>query len=188
MKFSTSSTMFWLKRISGILASLLIVTVVVGSVLPSQVHVERKLTINARPQQIYPLIANFKQWNKWSPWAKIDPNAEFKIVGRGLKQKMFWSSEDPRVGKGSQEFITANKPTHIKTHLDFGKQEIADASFDLIAENNATEVTWSLDTDMRAGVPIYMKPFGAYLGFFMDSIVGKDYEQGLDNLQKLVQN
>ncbi|MEM8780579.1 MAG: SRPBCC family protein [Cyanobacteria bacterium P01_G01_bin.49] len=180
--------MSWLRKAFSILASLFVAIVVVGLILPSQVHVERKITINSRPQKIYPLIANFKQWNKWSPWAKIDPNADFKIVGRGLKQKMFWSSDDPHVGRGSQEFITADKPTHIKTHLDFGKQGMADASFDLIAENEATEVIWSLDTDMRQGVPIYMKPFGAYLGFFMDSMVGKDYEKGLNNLQKLVQD
>ncbi|MEO1339976.1 MAG: SRPBCC family protein [Cyanobacteria bacterium J06635_13] len=166
---------------------MLIVIIAVGLVLPSQVHVERQIAIDARPQQIYPLISNFKQWKKWSPWAKIDPNTEFKIVGRGLKQKMFWSSNDPHVGKGSQEFITAEKPSHIKTHLDFGKQGTADASFDLIAENQVTEVIWSLDTDMRAKVPIYMKPFAAYLGFLMDSMVGKDYEQGLKNLQELVQ-
>ncbi|MEL6927997.1 MAG: SRPBCC family protein [Cyanobacteria bacterium J06600_6] len=180
--------MSWLRKAFGILASSLIVIVIVGLILPSQVHVERKITIDSRPQKIYPLIANFKQWHKWSPWAKIDSNANFEIVGRGLKQKMFWSSDDPRVGKGSQEFITAKKPRHIQTHLDFGKQGMADASFDLIAENEATEVIWSLDTDMRQGIPIYMKPFAAYLGFFMDSMVGKDYEQGLNNLQKLVQN
>ena len=180
--------MSWLKRILGILASLLIVIVCVGLILPSNVHIERKITINARPQKIYPLISNFKQWDKWSPWAKIDPEAEFDIVGRGLGQKMFWSSNDSRVGKGSQELITLNAPNYIKTHLDFGKQGMADASFDLIAENGTTEVTWSLDTDMRAGVPVYMKPFSAYLGFFMDSMIGKDYEQGLENLQELVQS
>ncbi|MGD1920944.1 MAG: hypothetical protein ACFCAD_19930, partial [Pleurocapsa sp.] len=125
--------MSWFKKTFAILASLFVVVVIVGLVLPSQVHVERKITINSRPQKIYPLIANFKQWHRWSPWAKIDPDANFKIVGRGVKQKMFWSSDDPRVGKGSQEFILVNIPTQIKTHLDFGKQGIADASFNLTA-------------------------------------------------------
>ena len=180
--------MSWLKRILGLLASLLVVVVIIGLILPSQVHVERKITINARPQKIYPLISNFQQWDKWSPWAKLDPEAEFTLVGRGLRQKMSWSSDDPRVGKGSQEIMALDAPKHIKTHLDFGQQGMADASFDLISENGATEVTWSLDTDMRAGVPVYMKPFSAYLGFFMDSMIGKDYEQGLKNLQELVES
>ena len=180
--------MSWLKRTFGILTSLFIAVAIIGLILPSQVHVEREITIDSQPQKIYPLIANFKQWNKWSPWAKIDPNADFKIVGRGVKQKMFWSSKDSRVGEGSQEFITLNKPNQIETHLDFGKQGVANASFNLIGDRKQTTVIWSLDTDMREGIPLYLKPFAAYLGFFMDSMVGKDYEQGLNNLQKLVQN
>lgn len=180
--------MSWLKRILGILASLLIVVVVAGLILPSKVHVERSIAINAQPQEIFSLIDNFENWDQWSPWAKIDPEAEYTIVGQGLGQKMLWSSEDPRVGNGSQEIIALDIPKHLKTHLDFGKQGLADASFDLISKNGDTEVTWSLDTDMRAGVPVYMKPFSAYLGWLMDSMIGKDYEQGLKNLQELVQS
>ena len=179
--------MSWLKKVLGILASLFVLVVVVGLILPSKVHVEREIAIASQPQKIYPLIANFQQWNKWSPWAKIDPNADFKIVGRGMKQKMIWSSEDPRMGRGSQEFIALDKPNHVKTHLDFGEQGIADANFNLIAESDQTKVIWSLDTDMREGIPLYMKPFAAYMGFFMDSMVGKEYEKGLENLQQLVQ-
>ncbi|MDJ0690010.1 MAG: SRPBCC family protein [Xenococcaceae cyanobacterium MO_188.B32] len=180
--------MSWLKSILGVLASLLVVIVIVGLLLPSKVHVERKITINTQPQTIYPLIANFEEWDKWSPWAKIDPEAEFTIIGSGLGQKMLWSSEDPRVGKGSQEIMALDAPKQIKTHLDFGEQGMADASFALISENDETEVTWSLDTDMRKGVPLYMKPFSAYLGFFMDSMIGKDYERGLANLRDKVES
>ena len=180
--------MSWLKRILGVLASLLVVIVIVGLLLPSRVHVERKITIDAEPEAIYSLIANFEEWDQWSPWAKLDSEAEMTIIGKGLGQKMTWSSEDSRVGKGSQEIMALNAPTQIKTHLDFGEQGMADASFDLIAENNATEVTWSLDTDMREGVPVYMKPFSAYLGFFMDSRLGKDYERGLANLRAQVES
>lgn len=179
--------MSWFKRLISILFGGLLVSVCLGLVLPSQVHLERSIAIDASPQQIYPLISDFKQWDQWSPWAQIDPNADFKISGKGLKQKMSWFSRDAQVGKGSQEFILLDKPTHIKTHLDFGQQGEAVASFDLVPEGSATKVTWSLDTDMRAGVPLYMKPFSAYFGFFMDGMVGKNYEQGLNNLQKVVQ-
>ena len=180
--------MSWLKRIFGVLAGLFLVIVIVGFLLPSQVHVERKITINAQPQEIYRLINNFELWEKWSPWAKLDPEAEMTIIGHGLGQKMIWSSEDPRVGEGSQEIIALDAPKQIRTHLEFGDQGMADASFDLISENGVTQVTWSLDTDMGAGVPVYMKPFSSYLGLMMDSMIGKDYEKGLKNLQELVES
>ena len=63
---------------------------------------------------------------------------------------------------------------------------MVDASFDLIAQDGATQIIWSLDTDMSAEVPLYMKPFSGYLGLMMDSLIGKDYEKGLNNLQELV--
>ena len=123
--------MSWFKKIMGILAILSLVILTVGFFLPSQVHIELKITINAQPQEIYRLINNFESWEQWSPWAKLDPEAEMTIIGHGLGQKMIWSSEDPRVGNGSQEIIALDAPQQIKTHLDFGDRGMADASFDL---------------------------------------------------------
>ena len=174
-------------RVMTVFASLLGILLVVGFVLPSKVHVERSITINAQPRKIYPLISNFHAWEKWSPWAKLDPDAKYKITGRGAKQKMIWSSNNPSVGSGWQKFTALDAPKKIKTHLDFGKQGMADASFDLVAKEGATQVTWALDTDSRAGVPIYMQPLSTYFGLMLDSMVGKDYEQGLKNLQSIVE-
>jgi len=41
---------------------------------------------------------------------------------------------------------------------------------------------------MFEGVPIYIQLFSAYMGFFMDTMEGKDYEQGLKNLQELIKS
>ena len=54
-------------------------------------------------------------------------------------------------------------------------------------ENGATQIIWSLDTDMREGAPVWMQPLNTYLGFFMDAMVGKDYEQGLQNLKDVAE-
>jgi len=70
-------------------------------------------------------------------------------------------SNDPREGKVTQEFIA-------------------------FSDGEEAEVIWSLDTDMFEGVPIYIQLFSAYMGFFMDTMEGKDYEQGLKNLQELI--
>lgn len=110
--------MSWSKKVLGIIASLFVIVVILGLTLPSNVHVERKILINAQPQAIYPLISNFEEWNKWSPWAKLDPDAEFTLEGQGLNQKMSWSSEDSRVGKGSEEIVAMDEPNSLKTHLD----------------------------------------------------------------------
>ena len=110
------------------------------------------------------------------------------VTGSGLGQKMIWASDDPEVGEGSQEITALEAPTFLKTHLEFNGQGIADASFELIPGDGVTEVVWSLDSDMREGVPVLAQPISTYFGFAMDSMVGKDYETGLQNLKAVVED
>ena len=109
------------------------------------------------------------------------------ITGSGIGQKMAWASENPQVGNGTQEIVEIESPRHLKTQLEFDGQGVANATFDLTPENGATRVIWSLDTDMRKGISVWMQPINTYLGFLMDSMVGKDYEQGLKNLKDVVE-
>ncbi|MEO1133416.1 MAG: SRPBCC family protein [Cyanobacteria bacterium J06639_1] len=154
-----------------------------GFVLPSTIHVERSIAIAAPPEQVFAEIADFNAWNTWSPWAAIDPNTQMSISGTGTNQKMVWSSEDPRVGAGTQEVVASTSPTYFKTHLEFNGQGMGDATFQLVENDDSTQVTWSFDSDMREGIPVAMKPVNTYLGFFMDSMLGPDYEAGLQNLK-----
>ena len=174
------------KILTGLLG-LIILLFALGFILPAQRHVERSATINASAEELFALTSDFGEWQKWSPWATIDPDAEFTLTGTGINQKMVWSSEDPKVGKGSQTFSILD-PTHIQTKLDFGDMGLATADFTFEeAGNGATNVTWSLDTNMREGVPFLMKPMGTYMGFFMDGMVGPDYEKGLASLKTVAE-
>jgi uncharacterized protein YndB with AHSA1/START domain len=180
--------MSFLKKSAGVIAALIIFVIGVGFLLPSTVHVERDITINAPPEDVYALISNFKQWEGWSPWANLDPDAEMTIAGSGLGQTMTWASEDPEVGEGSQAIVELEPPYLVKTHLEFGDQGIADAAFDLTPEDEGTHVVWSLDSDMREGVPLLMQPISTYFGFLMDGMIGPDYETGLQNLKALAES
>ncbi|WP_299492568.1 SRPBCC family protein [Acaryochloris sp. IP29b_bin.137] len=171
----------------GGLVGLLLLVILGGFILPSQVHVERNILINAPPTNIFPVVSDLSAWSSWSPWAQRDPNMALTIAGDGLGQTMQWQSEDPMVGAGTQEVTALTEPSYVQTHLDFGQQGMADAAFQLTPQGNGTLVVWSLDTDMRAGVPRLMQPISTYLGFVLDSSVGQDYEAGLANLKALIE-
>lgn len=171
----------------GGLIGLFLLVVVGGLILPSAVHVERSILINAPPAAIFPIVSDLSEWSSWSPWAKMDPNMALTIEGNGVGQTMHWQSEDPMVGTGTQEVTALDELSYVQTHLDFGQQGMADAAFQLTSQDNGTLVAWSLDTDMRAGVPRLMKPISTYLRFVLDSAVGQDYEAGLVNLKGLVE-
>jgi hypothetical protein len=174
-------------KIAAVLLGALSLVVGVGFLLPSQVHVERAMVISATPDKIFPLVSDFNAWEAWSPWADRDPEATMEIAGSGLGQTMTWFSKNPEVGAGSQEVTAIQAPNYLKTHLDFGPQGMADAAFRLIPEDNKTRVIWSLDTDMREGVPFLQQPLSTYFGFFMDGLIGKDYETGLQRLKQLAE-
>ena len=176
-----------LRNIIGGLVGLAVVLFGIGFALPSDAHVERATTINASSSEVYDLISNFEAWEKWSPWAAIDPDAKMTITGSGLGQTMAWSSDNPQVGKGSQEIIELDPNRHLKTHLEFDGQGVAEATFDLVTEDDATRVVWSLDSHMSEDMPVYFKPINNYLGLLLDSLVGKDYETGLANLKQVAE-
>lgn len=176
-----------IKKIAGFALVLVALVIGGGYVLPSTVHVEREIVVDAPPDQVYALISDFNAWDGWSPWAKLDPNAEMTVSGTGLGQTMSWDSENPQVGHGTQSIVAMDAPKSFKTHLEMGDMGRADAAFTLQPEADQTRVVWSLDTDMREGVAPLKQPINTYFGFLMDSMLGSDYEIGLQNLKDLAE-
>ncbi|MEO1590938.1 MAG: SRPBCC family protein [Cyanobacteria bacterium J06632_22] len=176
-----------LKKILGIVFGLVALLLIGGFVLPSQVHVERSLLVLAPAEAVFAQIGDFSRWQAWSPWAEMDPNMVTNVTGQGLGQTLTWHSEDPMVGDGTQTITALEAPNVLKTHLDFGPQGMADATFRLMPQADGTLVSWELDTDMRQGVPWVSQPLSTYFGFLMDQMIGADYEKGLQNLAQLLQ-
>jgi len=175
-------------KIFGVLVGLIIVAFGAGFVLPSTVHVERDIVIDAQPAEVFAFIEDFNQWENWSPWAKLDPDATMTIAGSGVGETMRWASDDPQMGSGSQEIVAMDAPNSLTTHLDFGDMGVADATFELTPEDNGTHVVWSFDSDAREQVPVLKQPISTYFGFFLDSMLGGEYETGLQNLKALAES
>jgi hypothetical protein len=177
----------WLMKIVGGLVGLIVGAIALGFILPSSVHVERDAMINAEPIALFAWVSDFNRWDAWSPWATKDPEATMLISGIGVGQTMTWQSENPEVGSGSQTIVELLEGSLLKTHLEFGDRGRADATFTLRPEDGKTLIIWSLDTDMRDGVPVLQQPISTYMGFLMDTMIGADYEAGLEQLKVLVE-
>jgi uncharacterized protein YndB with AHSA1/START domain len=173
------------KKILIGLAGLVVVLAALGFVLPDARHVERSAVINAPAEKVYALVADLNATDKWQPWAAMDPEMTQEITGAGIGQKQVWKSK--KLGDGSQEIVGLNPPTGVDYSLDFGDMGRATAAIRLEPVAAGVKATWTLDTRMRDGVPIYMQPMSTYMGFFMDQMVGKDYEKGLAELKRLAE-
>ena len=62
-----------IKKIFLLLLGVMAILAVYAALQPPEFNVARSKTINAQPEAIFPLINDFHSWEKWSPWAKIDP-------------------------------------------------------------------------------------------------------------------
>ncbi|MEO1209414.1 MAG: SRPBCC family protein [Cyanobacteria bacterium J06638_20] len=176
-----------LKAIAGTLFGLVVLVFGLGFVLPSHNHVQRDILINAEPEAVFAQISDFHAWDNWSPWANLDPNASMSIEGKGIGQIMAWTSEDPQVGTGTQEIMELDAPLHLVTHLEFGSEGNADATFELQPEAGQTRVVWSLDFDARKGLPLWEQPISTYISYAIDAMIGSSYETGLQNLKAVVE-
>ena len=177
--------MRFFKILLGIVITLAVLFVIGGMLLPSEQHVERSVVVNADPAKVFVLVNDYREFNKWSPWATYDPEGtsyEFSGPTAGIGSKMSWSSEDPNVGSGTQEIVDSQPNTMVKSKLTFeGFDTPSFATFTLEPTDGGTRLTWSFEANLDSMV-------GRYMGLMMDKWVGGDYERGLARLKELAES
>lgn len=173
-----------LKKLIIALAGLLVLLVGVGLLLPKTAHVERSIVVQAPAANVFTVLNGFRLFNRWSPWADIDPNAKTTFEGAetGVGAKMSWSGNGD-VGTGSQEIIESTPHSSIKLRLTFGDFPGSfTATYLLAPEGTGTKVTWQFDADYGSSI------LGRYFGVLSDSMLGPDYEKGLARLKTFVES
>jgi hypothetical protein len=171
-----------LKRVIIGLVTLIVLIVVIGFLLPRQVHVERSIVINAPQAQLFEALNSFKRFNEFSPWAALDPNTQYTYEGpeSGVGAKMSWVSSDPELGSGTNEIVESRAPDFIRTRLNFGGQP-AEATFTFAPTDSATRVTWGFDGDLGDN------PIMRFVGLMFDKWIGGDYEKGLARMKQVME-
>jgi effector-binding domain-containing protein/uncharacterized protein YndB with AHSA1/START domain len=176
--------MGWVRRIVLWVGVLLIVAIVAAFLLPRHVRVERTDTIAAPRATVFTVLNSFRQFNKWSPWFDLDPEAKYTYdgPGAGVGAKLSWVGNPKTLGSGSQ-IITASDPYgKVAANVDFGQGgRPALQVFALEADGGGTKVTWSIDVDLG------MNPVSRYFGLGFDGMIGKDFDKGLALLKKFAE-
>src|SRR5690606_20747890 len=95
-----------IKKILLVLALALVAILVVAVFRPDTMHVARSATIAAPPSAVFAVVNDFRRWDDWSPWSKLDPemkvNFEGPPIGVGAVYK--WSGNN-EVGEGSTTLV-----------------------------------------------------------------------------------
>jgi len=172
-----------LKKVLVIVGIVILALVLLAQLLPGQYHVERSVTISAKPEIIFPWINNLKQWQEWSPWtAAKDPTIVYAYEGpeEGVGASSKWDSK--KWGQGEMKMIESNPASGVKFDLSFDKGKYACVgTFSFAAAENGTKVTWAMDGKVSRN------PLDRFFSLFMDKFTGPDFEEGLNNLKKKVE-
>lgn len=156
--------------------------VAVGLMMPSQYRVERSARIEAVPEKVYALLADPREWKRWSVWNQRDPDMKIVYSGPASGAGAAWAWDSKSEGKGRMSFTRVEAPRLIEYALEFPDMgSTSKGALKLAPEGAATTVAWTNEGDVGQN-PVYR-----LFVPFMDAMVGKDFAAGLANLKALAE-
>lgn len=169
-------------KILKYLVGIVVVLLAAGFLLPSTYSAQRSVTINAPVEKVFPLVANHKEWKRWSVWNQRDPNMLMTYSGPEMAAGSKWSWKSKSEGNGGMEFSAVEANKRVGYILTMEDMTPATGDLKFTTEGAATKVSW--DINGNAG----MNPVFRWFGLFMDKMIGPDFEAGLKNLKKLAES
>lgn len=169
-----------LKKILYAVIGVIVLLLVVAIFLPSEYKVSRSIEINQPDSIVFAKVVDFNYRASWDPWVSMDPEAKTTISGPVGQPGSTWSWEGKETGKGRMTIVKVEKNRMIESKLEFLEPQAgeSDVTWKFEPAAGGTMVTWQF-----SGAADY--PVGRYLGLFMDTMVGSDFEKGLNNLKRV---
>jgi hypothetical protein len=172
--------------VAAVLAVAILIVLILASTKPATFSVRRSAVMQAPADVIFPLVDNFHQWTKWSPWEDKDPAMKRSYSGaESGKGAVYAWDGNKNVGSGRMEILDASSLSKITIKLDFFKpfEGHNTAEFTFVPERDAssTNVIWI----MQGPSSFMSKVMQLFMDF--DKMIGKDFEAGLANLKSLTE-
>lgn len=154
--------------------------------LPTELKVEREITINRPRADVFAYVKYLKNQNEWGPWHRKEPTMkqEFRGTDGTVGFVSYWKGEKDETGEGEQEIKKITENERLDTELRFKQPFESTADAYLITEaagENVTKVKWGFNGSMP-------RPFNLMcLVVDMDKELGKDFEEGLSSLKTVLE-
>ena len=168
-----------------IVLGIVLLILLLAAIAPKTYNVFRSIEINCPKDEVFNNLKYLKKQDEWSPWAKRDPNMEQKFTGTDgeVGAISYWNG-NKKVGEGEQELTKIIEGERIDSELRFLKPWKSTSDAYLITESvdaQKTKVTWGFSGKNKF-------PFSIMMLFMnMDKMIGKDFEEGLASLKKIME-
>ena len=173
-----------LKIILALIVLIVVGVLVAAAMKPTDFRIVRTAKIAAPPSLVFDQVNDFHKWQAWSPWAKMDPNAENAFEGAAAGSGAIFSWDgNGKVGSGRMTIIESRPGELVRMKLEFFRpmKAVNEAEFTFKPEGAQTLMSW----DMSGKSNYVSKVFRVFMD--MDKMVGGQFEQGMANLNAVVQ-
>lgn len=153
--------------------------------MPLQIEVEQSIALDAAPEQVYPLLENPANWEKWSALnTTMDPSMIRLYSGpmAGAGARMQWSGD--KVGTGEVTLTESISPKHLRYKQSHnGSASSALGSFILErTDGDSTLLKWKESTALKD------EPIARLLGAWQKHKKEEELSKGLNRLKDLLEN
>jgi hypothetical protein len=166
-----------------ILAGIFVAIILVGFFIPTKFNFSRSVEIRAERKQVFHLINNLEQWQKWSAWSQDnDPKISLTYgdtqEGRGAIMR--WKGR--KMGNGEIEIKQSDPYKELQMTALFNKGVFRMDFHFLIEEiSGISKVTWKVSGRTRRG------SMAKILGRLIPKWMGKDIATSLNILKHLLE-
>jgi len=173
----------WIYILIGV-GTALALFLIIAALQPADFTITRMAKMSGPASGPFAQVNDFHNWEKWSPWLKLDPAAKGTYEGptSGPGAKFHWAGNS-KVGEGGMTIMESTPDARIAIKLEFLKPFAATntAEFTFKPEGAQTLVTWSMSGKknfMSKAVCMFMN---------MDRMVGDKFDEGLASMKSIVE-
>ena len=170
-----------LRKVIISLAALIVIVAGIIATRASTFRVERTTRIDAPPDVVFALVNDLHAWDRWSPWAHLDPSMKLTYGGppAGTGATYHWIGND-KVGEGDMRITESKSPQLVVLRLEFIKPmaSVNRTDFTFKPDGTGTKVDWVLTG------PLDFMGKGMDLFVGMDRMIGPDFEKGLASMRR----
>jgi hypothetical protein len=170
--------------IAGLVGVVILAGLAFIATRPGSFRIERSAQVSAPAEVVFGIINDLRQWGRWSPYDKRDPAMKktFEGPSSGPGASYIWNGNN-QVGEGRLTIVAAKPGALVTMKLEFSRpfRCTNEVNFKLAPSGNGTRVSWIMD-----GKNNFMGKLMSLL-MNMDKMCGKDFEQGLANLDTVTQ-
>lgn len=152
---------------------------------PGEFKVTRSATMNASARTVFPHVNDFRRWQAWSPWEKLDSEMKKTYEGppEGTGTMYSWEGKK-EVGAGKMTITESRPYDNIRIKLEFFRPYAGTNTTDFAFQprGSQTNVVWSM-----TGHNSFMGKFFC-LFMNMDKMIGGKFEEGLAELKSVAES